>query len=143
MNEPIHRASRKHILFSIKIAGAILGGSLLLTLARHLGWMDAGQVTRGLNVVLGLAFVVYGNAIPKMMDTTPPGTVREATVAQAVSRVAGWSVTLAFVVWTVVWAFAPLPIAKIASIAAVVANLAVLVGYSIWKVAITRASSSV
>jgi len=143
MNESTSLRTRKHIFFSLKIAGAILGGSLLLTLGRQQGWLDAEFVMRGLNVILGLAFAVYGNAIPKMMDATPPNNLREATVAQAIGRVAGWSMTLAFVVWTALWVFAPLPIAKIASIAAVVANLVVMVGYSIWKVAATRASSSV
>lgn len=143
MNENTSLRARKHIFFSLKIAGAIIGASLLITLARQQGWLDAGQVMRAFNIVLGLCFAVYGNAMPKMMDGTPPRTLREATVAQAIGRVAGWAMTLAFLVWTVLWAFAPLQIAKIGSIAAVVASLVVMVGYSVWKFAATRASSSV
>lgn len=133
---------RKSLLFSLKIAGAMLAASLLLTLARQQGWLDTGEVTRGFNIVLGIAFAIYGNAIPKMMDAMPPRSLREATVAQSIARVAGWAMTLAFLVWTALWAFAPKAIAQVGSIAAVVAGVVVMVTYSTWKYAATRPSKT-
>ena len=134
--------TRNSVIFSLKLTGAILAGALLLTLARQQGWLDTDQVARGFNIVLGVAFAIYGNAIPKMMEATPPTTLREATVAQSIARVAGWSMTVAFVIWTALWVFAPMAVARIGSIVAVVASVVIMMGYSLWKLAATRPSRS-
>ena len=132
MNENPNPRIRQDILFGLKLAAVMVGGALLLTLARKQGWIDQEVVTRAYNVILGLALAAYANAIPKMYGP-PPQTLHHATLAQAVRRVASWALTLAFLVWTALWVFAPRDIAQIGSIAAVGASVAVMFGYSIWK----------
>ena len=46
---PGSRATR-HIWFSLKLAGSILGASLLITLARHRGWLEPEQAMRAFNI---------------------------------------------------------------------------------------------
>ena len=132
MNENPNPRIRQDILFSLKLAAVMVGGALLLTLARKQGWIDQELVTRAYNVILGLALAAYANAIPKMYGP-PPQTLHHATLAQAVRRVASWALTLAFLVWTALWVFAPRDIAQIGSIAAVGAGVVVMFGYLIWK----------
>lgn len=125
---------RKDIVFSLKIAASMLGAALLFALARKLGWIDQALVVRAINVVMGLAFAAYGNAMPKMMRARPR-SIGEATLAQAVARVSGWAMTSAFLVWAALWAFAPQPFALIGSLAAVGGGIAVMLGYLVWKCA--------
>lgn len=142
MNDSPNPRARKHVLFALKLAAVIIGGALLATLARQLGWIDAGQVVRAYNVVMGLALAAYGNAMPKMMDGTPPRSLQDATLRQAIGRVSGWAMTLAFLVWAALWAFAPQDLALIGSVAAVAASVAVMLGYSVWKCTAGRTSRS-
>lgn len=130
---------RRDIVFSLKIAASMLGAGLLLALARKLGWIDQALVVRTMNVVMGLALAAYGNAIPKMMRAMPR-SLGEATLAQAVARVSSWAMTLAFLAWAALWAFAPQPFARIGSLAAVATGVAVMLGYVAWKCATGRAA---
>jgi len=132
MSENPNPRIRQDILFGLKLAAVMVGGALLLTLARKQGWIDQELVTRAYNVILGLALAAYANAIPKMYGP-PPQTLHHATLAQAVRRVASWALTLAFLVWTALWVIAPRDIAQIGSIIAVGAGVAVMFGYLIWK----------
>lgn len=132
MSENPNPRIRQDILFGLKLAAVMVGGALLLTLAHKQGWIDQEMVTRAYNVILGLALAAYANAIPKMYGP-PPQTLHHATLAQAVRRVASWALTLAFLVWTALWIFAPRDIAQIGSIVAVGAGVAVMFGYLIWK----------
>jgi uncharacterized membrane protein YeiB len=129
---------RQDILFGLKLAAVMIGGALLLTLARKQGWIDQEMVTRAYNVILGLALAAYANAIPKMYGP-PPRTLHHATLAQAVRRVTSWALTLAFLVWAALWAFAPRDIAQVGSIVAVGAGVVVMFVYLIWKA--TRSAS--
>ena len=142
MNQHHTSRARRHIVFSLKIAGAIIVSALLLTLARSQGWIDQSQVGRAVNIVIGLGMVAYANVMPKFMHETPPRSLREATLAQAFGRVGSWAMTLGFLVWTALWAFAPRDIAQVGSIAAVVASMVVMFGYLAWKYAAYRTSKS-
>ena len=133
--------ARKQILFALKLAAAMIGGTLLLALARKQGLISGEQVVRGYNVILGLALAAFCNTMPKMLNG-PLRSVRHATFAQAVARVSGWAMTLAFLAWAALWAFAPQEFAKIASVAAVGASVAVSLGYTVWKSAACRMSRS-
>lgn len=125
-------SARKEILFGLKLAAAMIAGALLLTVAHEQGWLDTAQVTRGHNVIIGLALAVFCNAMPKRMQGSPR-SIRHATLAQAIGRVGGWAMTLAFLVWTALWAFAPQDLAWIGSMIAVGAGVAVMLGYAVWK----------
>ena len=107
---------------------------MLLALARRQGWIDQTQVVRAFNIVLGLGFAAYSNLLPKMYGP-PPRSLRHATLAQAVRRVTSWTMTLAFLIWSVLWIFAPQQIASIASVAVVIAAIAISLGYLVWKAA--------
>jgi hypothetical protein len=139
-NSQLQRA-KKAILFGLKLAAVMIGGALLLTLARKQGWIDAEQVMRGNNVIIGLALAAFCNFMPKRMTGTPR-TIHHATLAQSIGRVGGWAMTLAFVVWSALWAFAPLELARIGAVAAVIAGVAVMIGYTVWKCAGGRVSRS-
>ncbi|MGO4703992.1 hypothetical protein [Dyella sp. 2RAB6] len=125
-------SARKEILFGLKLAAAMIVGALLLTLARKQGWVDAEQVMRGHNIIIGLALAVFCNAMPKRMQGSPR-SISHATLAQTIGRVGGWAMTLAFLVWTVLWAFAPQELARIGSMAAIGVGVAVMLGYAVWK----------
>lgn len=140
MNEHRNPRARKHIIFALKLAAVMIGAALLLTLARSQGWIDQELVVRAYNVVMGLAFAIYGNVLPKMMHEAPPRSMREATLAQAIGRVSGWVMTLAFLTWAALWAFAPQDFAGIGSLAAVGASVLVMLGYTMWKYAAGRTS---
>lgn len=133
MNENASSNARRHILFSLKIAAVMVGGALLLTLARNQGWIDGELVVRGYNVIMGLALATYGNFMPKMMDGPPPRSIHDATLKQAVGRVSSWAMTLSFLTWAALWAFAPQDLALIGSLAAVGACAAVIAVYTLWK----------
>lgn len=142
MNENRNPRARKHILFALKLAAIMVGAGLLLTLMRRQGWIEGEQVVRAYNVVMGLAFAAYGNVMPKLMHETPPRSIHEATLAQAVARVSSWAMTLAFLAWAALWAFAPQDLAKIGSLAAVGTSAAVMLGYTVWKYVAGRAARS-
>lgn len=129
-------ADRKHLLFALKLAAVMVGGGLLLTLARKQGLVDGELVLRANNVIIGLALAAYFNVMPKMLGPQPL-SIRDATVRQAVGRVSSWTMTLALLAWAALWAFAPQGIAKIGSVAAVGASAAVTLGYTVWKIAYT------
>lgn len=133
--------AKKEILFGLKLAAAMIAGSLLLTFARKQGWVDAEQVMRGHNIIIGLALAAFCNFMPKRM-TGSPRTLQHAGLAQSIGRVGGWAMTLAFVVWSALWAFAPLDVAGIGSMAAVGTGVAMMIGYTVWKCAASRVPRS-
>lgn len=133
MSEHANPRNRRHVLFSLKLAAVMVGSALLMTWARKQGWLDADQIVRGYNIIMGLALAAYGNAMPKMMHPTPPRSIHEATLAQAIARVSSWSMTLAFLAWAALWAFAPQPVALIGGIVAVGTSVVVMLGYTTWR----------
>src|SRR5215471_9680675 len=139
-NTPLLRA-RHEIVFGFKLAAAMIAGALLLSFAHKQGWVDAGQVVRGHNVIIGLALAVFCNAMPKRMNGSPK-SVHHATLAQAIGRVGGWAMTLAFLVWSALWAFAPQRLAGIGAMLAVGAGVAVMIGYTVWKCVTWRVTRS-
>lgn len=142
MSEQTHLSRAKNeIFFGLKLAAVMIAGALLLAMARRLGWVNAEQVMRGQNVIIGLALAAFCNVMPKRMHGSPR-SVYHATLAQAVGRVGGWAMTLAFLVWAALWAFAPLNLARIGAMAAVIAGVAVMIGYTVWKCVTCRTSRS-
>lgn len=142
MSEHSHlQRAKKEILFGLKLAAVMIAGALLLTLARKQGWLDVEQVMRGNNVIIGLALAAFCNVMPKRMTGTPR-TMNHASLAQSIGRVSGWAMTLAFVVWSALWAFAPLELARIGAVAAVGVGVATMIGYTVWKCAAARVSRS-
>lgn len=141
MSEHSHRRIRQDILLGLKLGAVMIAVASLLALARRQGWLDQAQIVRCFNIVLGLAMAVYSNLLPKMYGP-PPRSLRQATLAQAVRRVSSWSMTLAFLIWTALWAFAPANLAGTASMAVVMCAMAISLGYLVWKAASCHGSKS-
>jgi len=141
MSEHPSRRIRQDIVLGLKLGASMIVAALLLALARGQGWIDQTQVVRAFNIVLGLAFAAYSNLLPKMYGP-PPRSLRHATLAQAVRRVSSWTMTLAFLIWTALWIFAPPELARIASVAVVVAAIAISLGYLVWKAAACHTSKT-
>jgi hypothetical protein len=136
---PKPRAS-KHILFAFKVAVAMIGAALLVALARKQGWIDGELAVRASMVIVGLGLAALFNGWPKMLYGPPPRSIHDATVAQAVVRVSGWAMTLTFIAWAALWAFASQELALIGSIAALSASVAVMLGCTMWKCVACRTS---
>jgi hypothetical protein len=91
------------------------------TVARKLGYIDDDTVTRLVIGANGLMIAWNGNLMPKVF--VPHAGARQAR------RVAGWSLVLSGLVYAGLWAFAPIPVAAIGGSVAIVAGIAVTLGY--------------
>lgn len=122
----------KHVAFSLKLAGVLIGVCLLMTLGRSEGLISQGWVERAYGILLGLLMAAYGNAIPKFTGT-PPTSIDEAHIAQSLRRVSGWTLTLGFLLSAGLWAFAPRDVAQIGSIVCGGLTGVVVFGFTIGK----------
>jgi hypothetical protein len=105
-------------------AGGMMALALGATFAHKLGYIDGDMVTRLVSGVIGLWMAWYGNRMPKAMVL-----VRVPAGARQARRVASWSLVLSGLVYAGLWAFAPIPVAITAGSGAVVAGIAVTLGY--------------
>jgi hypothetical protein len=105
------------LTWAICIPIVALGGRY----ARELGYIDSETLTRVVIGLNGLMIASIGNRIPKAI--APNASI------QQVKRLGGWSMVLSGLVYTGLWAFAPIPVAKVVGSAAVIAGIAVTLGY--------------
>ncbi|MDR3623423.1 MAG: ammonium transporter [Paludisphaera borealis] len=105
-------------------AGGMMALALGATFAHKLGYIDRDTVTRLATGVFGLWMVWYGNRMPKAMVL-----VRVPASAGQARRVASWSMVLSGLVYAGLWAFAPIPVAATVGSGAVMAGVAVTLGY--------------
>lgn len=111
--EAVAVKSAKHeIRAALIVAGGILLLALGATFAKQQGWIDQEMVTRIVIGANGLMIAWFGNRAPKALAPT--------ACAARVTRFAGWSMVLSGLVYTALWAFAPIPVATIWGTAAVV-----------------------
>ena len=96
---------------------------------------EAGR--RLIQVVVGLALAVWGNFMPKSL-ITPVSTVCAAGRARSAIRVGGWSMTLAGLSYAGLWAFAPVPLAKVGSTAALIVAMVIMFTYGAWTLLYCR-----
>lgn len=136
---PCTDTSRSYTPIFVIVAAVQVGGALLLTLARMKGMIEAETATRGAMVLIGFGLAAFGNLMPKMLEG-PPRTVSEATVAQSVLRFGGWAMTIAGLLWSALWAFAPRDIANTGGVAAVVISMGAMASYSARKYRAMRGS---
>jgi hypothetical protein len=140
MSDDATLRAKQSIRSALVLAGAMLGGTLLLALANKLGWINSDLTTRGVMVLIGLMLVIIGNAMPKKLEGPVPPSVGVAALRQAISRVGGWAMTLGGVAYAGLWAFAPRDVALIGSVSAVLLAVAVMFGYALWRIAASRSS---
>ncbi|NEX94451.1 ammonium transporter [Caulobacter sp. 17J65-9] len=98
--------------------------ALVASYARHHGYVDSDTVTRLVVGLNGLMIAWFGNRIPK--------TVVPSACARQAQRVAGWSMVLSGLAYAGLWAFAPMQVAITAGCGAVIAGIAVTIGYCLW-----------
>jgi hypothetical protein len=111
----------KEIASGLAWAGVIIGLALCATLARQLGYIDTDTVNRIVMGAIGLMVAWWGNQAPKRLAPT--------TRARQVTRVAGWSLALSGLVYAGLWAFAPFDVALWGGCGAIIAGMAVTIGY--------------
>jgi hypothetical protein len=117
----------KELVTGVAWAGGMMALSFGATFAHKLGYIDRDTVTRLVTCVIGLWMAWYGNRMPKAMVR-----VRVPACAGQARRVASWSMVLSGLAYAGLWAFAPIPVAMTAGTAAVVAGIAVTLGYCLW-----------
>lgn len=113
---------KKELIESFAWAGVILVLAFGSTFAHKLGYIDRDTVTRVVTGIIGLWMAWYGNRMPKTMVPLPAG-------ARQARRVASWSMVLSGLVYAGLWAFAPIPVAATVGSGAVLAGIAVTLGY--------------
>jgi hypothetical protein len=111
----------KELVGNLAWAGGILAVALCSVAARKLGYIDGEMVTRLVIGLNGLMIAWQGNRLPK---TFVPGAG-----ARRARRVAAWSLVLSGLVYAGLFAFAPIPVAVMGGVSAVVAGIAVTLGY--------------
>lgn len=130
----LSRNSGKNVRAAFVIAGAQVGGMLLLILAQRLEIIDGDTLLRGVMLLIGLGLIVTGNRLPKRPDGPPPESRSMAMLQQSVLRVNGWAMMLGGFTLAVLWAFAPVDIARTGSLIAGGAMMAVLLGHTSWRI---------
>jgi len=132
MNKKLMAANRKEVQAGLAWGGGMIALALAASFARKLGYIDGDTVRRVVTGVIGLWLAWYGNWMPKTF--VPNACARQAR------RVAGWSMVLSGLVYAGLWAFAPIPVATTAGSAAIVAGIAVTLGYCLTRRGGTKAS---
>jgi len=112
---------KKDLIGALAWAGGMLALALGAKLAQRLGYIDSDTATRLFSALIGIWLVWYGNRIPKAF--APSACVRQAR------RVSAWSLVLSGLVYTGLWAFAPIPVALGLGVGALFAGVAVTLGY--------------
>jgi hypothetical protein len=110
---------------SLALAGLLIAVSVGLAFLERHGVVGAEEATRGAMILTGILLAVYGNVIPKSLS-------RLSAKGESLQRVTGWATVVSGLGYAVIWAFAPIGIAAVASMAAVLIGFACVVGYCVW-----------
>lgn len=124
----------KSILWALIFAVSFMALAAGLGAAENRGLVSDEFVRRTIQVIIGLMLAVYSNFTPKQIGT--PGSPQVEAIKQNVLRVTGWSMALAGLIYAALWAFAPMRIANIASVAVVAFAMVITMGTAI-RAAIT------
>ena len=117
---------KKQMIGSLAWAAGMIGLAFGAQFARKLGYIDQDTVRRLVSCSIGLWMVWYGNGLPKTMVQ-----VRAPACARQAQRVTAWSMVLSGLVYAGLWVFAPIPVAMSAGTGAVLAGMAVTLGYCV------------
>lgn len=124
----MNTALRSDLAWGVGILLLAIGASA----ARKAGYVDDDTVTRVVMGAIGLMLAWFGNRMPKR--------IVPAVWARRASRVGGWAMVLSGLVHAGLWAFAPIPLAIAGGSSAVLAGLAVTLGYCLSLRARAKAS---
>ena len=126
---------------AIVLALAFLAVAAGLKYAESVGLVAPDMAQRAVQVMIGLTLAGFANVMPKRLGSQRLSLEAEARM-QAARRVGGWSLTLAGLAHTLVWIFAPLNIAPVASMSVVGTGLAITIGFAVWACRSTGKGSS-
>jgi hypothetical protein len=115
---------KKELTKALVWAGVMLVLALGAVFARKHGYIDGDMANRVVFVAIGLWMAWYGNRIPK--------TFAPSACARRAKRVSAWSMVLSGIIYTGLWAFAPISVAVWAGSGAVFASVAATLGYCLW-----------
>lgn len=119
----------RSIVSALVIAAAFLAITAGLGYARTQGVLSDEFVKRTVQVMIGLGLAIYSNFTPKQIGA--PGSPHAEAWKQHILRVTGWSMVFAGLAYAGLWAFAPMKIANTASVAVVLAAMAISIGTAI------------
>ena len=118
----------KRASFAVALAVLLLGTAAALRYAQGLDLIGPDAARRTVQVLIGLMLAAYANLMPKEVGRWRASALAVAR-AQSALRVGGWSMTLAGLAYAGLWAFAPLAIADVASMAVVASAMLITMGY--------------
>ena len=113
-------AVKAELIPALAWGALMLGVAFAAAYAHRLGHIDADTKLRVI-AMNGLWMIWYGNRAPKAF--APSACARQA------KRVVGWSLVLSGLVYAGMFAFAPIPLALTVGTGAVLAGIAVSIGY--------------
>ncbi len=102
--------------YHLGLTGGLLVVTLAVALAKRAGLVDPDIAIRAIMAFLGLFLAIYANDIPKRVST-------KSAAGQAVQRVTGRALLVAYLIWIAVWIFAPMPLANLLGMATVLASM--------------------
>lgn len=114
----------RDLIGSLAWAGGLVALALAASFARQQGYIDGDAVNRIVMGATGLMVAWFGNRMPKAFVASAD--------ARKITRVGGWAMALSGLVYAGLWAFAPFDVALYVGCGAIVAGMAVTIGYGLW-----------
>ena len=115
---------KKDLIQDLAWGGGIVVLALCASYARSQGIIDHDTTTRIVIGATGLMVAAFGNRMPKRFAPSEK--------ARRVQRVGGWSLAISGLIYAGLWAFAPLNVALWVGCGAIIAGMAVTLGYCLW-----------
>jgi hypothetical protein len=122
----------KELIEGFAWGGSIVALAIGATLAHKLGYIEADTVQRVIFGSIGLMVAGFGNRIPKAFVASAQ--------ARRAKRVAGWSMVLSGLIYAALWVLASFPVATWGGFAAILAGIAVTMGYCLSLPSKTKAA---
>ena len=115
---------KKDLIHDLAWGGGIVVLALCASYARSQGFIDHDTTTRIVIGATGLMIAAFGNRMPKRFVSSER--------ARKAQRVGGWSLAISGLIYGGLWAFAPLNVALWVGCGAIIAGMAVTLGYCLW-----------
>lgn len=125
---------------ALGLAVLVLAAATALRYAQSLEIIGMDAARRSMQVMIGLILAGYANFLPKDIGRWQPSALA-ARRAQAALRVGGWSLTLAGLAYSGLWAFAPISVADVAATAVLATATLVTTIYAAWAFFTCRRSA--
>lgn len=114
----------RDLVASLAWAAGSVSLAIVATSARKMGFIEGETATRLVIGSNGLMIAYFGNLMPKLFVPSE--------CARRTRRVGGWAMVLSGIVYTAVFAFAPMPVAVRVGVFSVLAGISVTLAYGVW-----------